>query len=81
MTQKNLALVTGANGHLGNNLVRFLISKGIPVRASVRNLKNTEPFAGLDCEVVQSDNEDKASLVRAMQGVEVFYAVGAVFTL
>lgn len=37
MTQKNLALVSGANGHLGNNLVRFLLEKGIPVRASVRN--------------------------------------------
>ena len=40
MVHKKLALVTGANGHLGNNLVRFLIDKGIPVRASVRNLKN-----------------------------------------
>ena len=81
MTQKNLALVTGANGHLGNNLVRLLLDKGIPVRASVRNIKNKEPFVGLDCEVVQSDNSDKNSLVRALQGVETFYAVGAVFKL
>ncbi|MVT11333.1 NAD-dependent epimerase/dehydratase family protein [Chitinophaga tropicalis] len=81
MTTQNLALVTGANGHLGNNLVRHLISKGIPVRASVRNIKNREPFAGLDCEVVQADIADKASLIRALQGVEVFYAVGAVFRL
>ena len=81
MTQKNLALVTGANGHLGNNLVRLLISKGIPVRASVRNIKNKEPFAGLNCEVVQSDISDKQSLVNALQGVETFYAVGAVFKL
>ena len=81
MTQKNLALVTGANGHLGNNLVRLLLDKGIPVRASVRNIKNKEPFVGLDCEVVQSDISDKNSLVRALQGVETFYAVGAVFKL
>ncbi|MGD1318564.1 NAD-dependent epimerase/dehydratase family protein [Chryseobacterium sp. 2R14A] len=81
MTQTNLALVTGANGHLGNNLVRLLISKGIPVRASVRNIKNKEPFAGLNCEVVQSDISDKQSLVNALQGVETFYAVGAVFKL
>ncbi|KAI9436389.1 3-beta hydroxysteroid dehydrogenase/isomerase [Russula earlei] len=81
MTQKNLALVTGANGHLGNNLVRLLISKGIPVRASVRNINNKEPFAGLDCEVVQSDITNKPSLVKALEGVEVFYAVGAVFKL
>jgi len=81
MTQTNLALVTGANGHLGNNLVRLLISKGIPVRASVRNIKNKEPFVGLNCEVVQSDISDKKSLVNALQGVETFYAVGAVFKL
>lgn len=81
MTQKNLALVTGANGHLGNNLVRLLIDKGIPVRASVRNTKNKEPFFGLDCEVIQSDITDKSSLVRALQGVETFYAVGAAFKL
>ena len=81
MTQKNLALVTGANGHLGNNLVRLLISKGIPVRASVRNIKNKTPLAGLNCEIVQADMTDKQSLVNALHGVEVFYAVGAVFKL
>lgn len=81
MAQNNLALVTGANGHLGSNLVRLLINKGIPVRASVRNLKNKDPFVGLNCEVVQSDISDKKSLVNALQGVETFYAVGAVFKL
>lgn len=81
MAQKNLALVTGANGHLGNNLVRLLIEKGIPVRASVRNIKNKEPFAGLDCEVVQADITNKQSLINALQGVETFYAVGAAFKL
>jgi len=81
MTQKNLALVTGANGHLGNNLVRLLIEKGIPVRASVRNIQNKEPFAGLNCEVLRADITDKQSLINALQGVEVFYAVGAAFKL
>tara|TARA_R110002051_G_scaffold313059_1_gene388735 strand:- start:1380 stop:2396 length:1017 start_codon:yes stop_codon:yes gene_type:complete len=81
MVQKKLVLVTGANGHLGNNLVRLLIDKGIPVRASVRNLKNKEPFAGLNCEVVQADITDKQSLINALQGVETFYAVGAAFKL
>ena len=81
MAQQNLALVTGANGHLGNNLVRLLIEKGVPVRASVRNLKNREPFTGLDCEVVQADITDKQSLKKALQGVETFYTVGAAFKL
>ncbi|MDE5469928.1 NAD-dependent epimerase/dehydratase family protein [Elizabethkingia meningoseptica] len=81
MAQKNLALVTGANGHLGTNLVRLLIEKGVPVRASVRNIKNKEPFTGLNCEVVQADITDKQSLINALQGVETFYAVGAAFKL
>ena len=81
MAQKNLVLVTGANGHLGNNLVRLLLSKGYQVRASVRNIKNTKPFEGLACEVVQADITDKESMVRALQNVETFYAVGAVFKL
>lgn len=81
MTHSNLALVTGANGHLGNNLVRFLLNKGIPVRASVRNMKNQEAFKDLACELVQSDITNKPSLVKAMQGVEIVYAVGAAFKL
>jgi len=81
MAQKNLALVSGANGHLGNNLVRLLIQKGIPVRATVRNINNKTPFHGLDCEVVQADITDKASFIKALQGVATFYAVGAAFKL
>jgi dihydroflavonol-4-reductase len=81
MANQNLALVNGANGHLGNNLVRLLISKGIPVRAAVRDISNKKPFAGLNCEVVQSDITNKQSLIKALQGVETFYAVGAAFKL
>lgn len=81
MTKNNISLVSGANGHLGNNLVRFLLDKGIPVRATVRNINNKKPFEGLDCEVVQADITDKASFVKALQGIETFYAVGASFKL
>lgn len=81
MENQQLSLVNGANGHLGNNLVRQLISRGIRVRASVRDLNNKKSFEGLDCEVVQSDITDKQSLMRALQGVDTFYAVGAAFKL
>lgn len=81
MTKNNLSLVSGANGHLGNNLVRFLLKQGLPVRAAVRNTGNRKPFEGLDCELVQADITDKASFVKALQGVETFYAVGASFKL
>ncbi|AZA90723.1 Cholesterol dehydrogenase [Chryseobacterium nakagawai] len=81
MTKNNLSLVSGANGHLGNNLVRFLLKQGVPVRATVRNIQNTKPFEGLNCELMQADITDKASFVKALQGVETFYAVGASFKL
>lgn len=81
MIHNTMSLVSGANGHLGNNLVRFLLQKGIPVRATVRNIQNKKPFEGLNCEVVQADITDKASFVKALQGVETFYAVGASFKL
>lgn len=76
---QQLALVSGGNGHLGNNLVRLLLSKGIKVRTTVRNVNNTKPFEGLDCELVYADLLDKASFVKALDGVDVFYAVAANF--
>jgi dihydroflavonol-4-reductase len=76
---KEWSLVTGANGHLGNTLVRELVLQGERVRASVRNVHNKEPFKGLDCEVVYANILDKQSLVQAMQGVNTLYHVAAVF--
>lgn len=76
---KKISLVTGANGHLGNNLVRQLLKKGENVRAGVRNLEDKEPFEGLDCEVVYADLMDKDSLRKALEGVDTLYQVAAVF--
>lgn len=76
---KKLSLVTGANGHLGNNLVRELLKKGERVRGSVRNLNDKEPFTGLNCEIVYADLMDKESLRKALEGVETLYQVAAVF--
>ncbi|WP_159726373.1 NAD-dependent epimerase/dehydratase family protein [Sphingobacterium sp. 18053] len=81
MTTKKLVLVSGANGHLGNNLVRLLLSRGFQVRASVRNLDNSAALQDLPCELVAADITDKASFTRALQGVDTFYAVGAAFKL
>lgn len=77
--KKKISLVTGANGHLGNNLVRELLKKGENVRAGVRNLTDKKPFDGLDCEVVYTDLMDEESLKKALEGVDVLYQVAAVF--
>ena len=72
-------LVTGANGHLGFNLVQHLVKHGKQVRAGIRNEDYRSLFSGMDCEVVKADLLDKKTLANAMQGVDVLYQVAAVF--
>lgn len=78
---KDLALVTGGNGHLANNLIRLLRSKNQNVRTTVRDLNNTAPFKGLDVEVVQANLLDKATLRKACKDVTHLYAVAANFSM
>ncbi|PCH65143.1 MAG: nucleoside-diphosphate sugar epimerase [Gammaproteobacteria bacterium] len=75
----NLCLVTGANGHLGNNLVRELLERGETVRAGVRDTHHIEMFKGLDCEIVYTEMQDKEAMLKALKGVDVLYHVAAVF--
>lgn len=44
------SLVTGANGHLGNNLCRQLATRGEPVRAMIRASADPAALAGLAVE-------------------------------
>jgi dihydroflavonol-4-reductase len=64
----NLVVVTGASGHLGNNVLRVLLEKGYKVRALVRS--DTRALRGLNCEVVQGDVLDYKSLRKAFEGAE-----------
>jgi dihydroflavonol-4-reductase len=73
------SLVTGANGHLGNNLVRRLLGRGERVVAGIRNPKYRAALENLGCTTAQVDLLDRASLPRALAGVDVVYQVGAVF--
>ena len=43
-------LVTGATGHIGNNLVRALLARKERVRVLVRAGSNPKPLAGLEVE-------------------------------
>jgi len=77
MTQ--ICMVTGANGHLGNNLIRTLINKGEKVRAGVRDTQNKSMFEGLDCELVYAEMLDEEAMLATLQGVDILYHVAAVF--
>jgi dihydroflavonol-4-reductase len=81
MNKKSKCLVTGANGHLGNNLVRELVTQNYQVRAGVRNINNRKPFEGVNCEIVYADMQNKASLKEAMNGIDIIFHVASVFKL
>lgn len=73
------ALVTGANGLIGANLVRELLAAGYEVRAMVRSTSNLQSLAGVPVEQVQGDLFDPPSLRRAAHGCEVMFHTAAVF--
>jgi NAD(P)-dependent dehydrogenase (short-subunit alcohol dehydrogenase family) len=72
-------LVTGANGHLGHNLVLELRAQGQRVIAGVRHHHHHAALAALGCRVAQVEMLDRYSLEMAMDGVDTVYQVAAVF--
>jgi hopanoid-associated sugar epimerase len=76
-----VTLVTGATGHIGNNLVRALLARGERVRALCRPGSSSKPLSGLDVERVEGDLRDAASLTRAVSGVERLYHVAAMISI
>ncbi len=74
-------LVTGANGHLGNNLCRQLLARGERVRAMIRPSADPAPLAGLDVEIVRGDILDAAQTARAVEGCGRVYHTAAGFLL
>jgi dihydroflavonol-4-reductase len=76
---KQIHLVIGANGHLGNNLTRRLLETGHTVRASVRGPAARGALEGLACEIVYADIMDRGSLEKAMDGADTVYACAAVY--
>lgn len=77
-------LVTGANGHLGMNIVRELVNRNYTVRASVRNAEDPQKSAelrALGVEVVSADLLDRDSLVRATRGIDGVFQVAAGYKL
>ena len=70
-------LITGANGHLGANLVRALIADGADVRVLLRPESDNSPTDDLDVERVFGDLRDAASLEAATTGCHAVYHCAA----
>jgi len=77
-------VVTGANGHVGNNIVRSLLERGYEVRATVTNAKDpskTKELKELGVEIFQANLLDKNSLVQAFTGCDGLFQVAAGYKL
>lgn len=76
-----LTVVTGATGHLGNNLVRALLARGDRVRAVVLPNDDTRPIAGLPLEQVQGDVRDLGALIWAFRGADIVYHLAGIIAI
>jgi dihydroflavonol-4-reductase len=74
-------LVTGANGHVGNNICRMLVARGERVRAMIRPSADVEPLRGIDVEIVRGDIMDHASTAQAVEGCGRVYHTAAGFVM
>lgn len=76
-----MILVTGATGHLGNVLVRKLLSRGERVRALVLPDDSCISLAGLDVERVSGNVLAPPALERALAGVEIVYHLAGIISI
>lgn len=73
-------LVTGANGHLGSNIVRQLLAEGREVKAFVRPNSDLRSLEGLDVEIVKGDVLKGDTLFAAMEGCDILYHTATVYS-
>ena len=74
-----MILVTGGTGFVGSHLIKKMRQEGLSVRAVVRSPAKAIGLRDLGVEVVPGDVSDKASLERAVQGIErVVHLVGII---
>lgn len=59
---RKVFIVTGANGFLGNNIVRKLVEQNVEIRCLVLPNDNTKALEGLNCKIYRGDVTKKNTL-------------------
>jgi dihydroflavonol-4-reductase len=76
-------LVTGANGHLGYNLVEKLLQTDHKIRGSIRSLEDKSKLERLKAigkvEVVEAELDNPDQLRAAMEGIDVLFHTAAIY--
>ena len=73
------ALVTGAAGFIGSNVVRELLAENVEVRALIVPGENLRNLQGLDVEKVEGNVLEPESLPRALQGCDTLFHLAAIY--
>jgi uncharacterized protein YbjT (DUF2867 family) len=72
-----MIVVTGATGNVGSQAASELRRKGVPFRAFVRDPDKARRVLGDDVALAVGDFEDRASIRRALEGVDAVLLVSA----
>ncbi|MDA9714430.1 NAD-dependent epimerase/dehydratase family protein [Euryarchaeota archaeon] len=73
---RGLVVVTGANGHIGNNLCRQLLEKGYNVRGTVRSL---DKAPDLNMEFVEADVLVEKDWDKALEGATGLFHLATIY--
>lgn len=76
-----MVVVTGATGHIGNVLVRQLLSQGEKVRVIIPPAEDVKPLDGLPVDMVEGDVRDINSLIPALEGIKIVYHLAGIISI
>lgn len=71
-------LVTGGTGFIGSGVVDLLLRDGHSVRLLSRRHELSEGLKGMDVEIFYGDLRDYASVMQAMDGMDLFFHIGEI---
>ncbi|MFC2028655.1 NAD-dependent epimerase/dehydratase family protein [Chloroflexota bacterium] len=79
--RRNMILVTGAAGHIGNVLVRQLLKEGQEVQAMIMPGEDIRSLKGVDVEMVEANVLDFKRLNKAFKGIQTIFHLAGMITI